>query len=125
MFGGPGNLRFFVQPAIALLLGLRDGRNDARAGRPPYFLTVLRSAGRRLDRLREGLRAIVVPLSVAFALDLVLQYVIREQLRLWAAFVYVLIFVTLPYVLARGLANRGLRRHRGEASRLALRHEHP
>src|SRR6266571_3201802 len=32
---GPGRLRFIMQPATALLVGLRDGKRDARNGHPP------------------------------------------------------------------------------------------
>ena len=34
-FTGPGRLRFVLQPTVAILLGLRGGLADARAGRPP------------------------------------------------------------------------------------------
>jgi len=34
---GPGRLRFVFQPIMAILLGLRGGLADARAGRPPYL----------------------------------------------------------------------------------------
>ena len=32
---GPGTLRFVIQPVLAILLGIRDGRNDAKAGKTP------------------------------------------------------------------------------------------
>lgn len=38
---GPGRFRFVMQPVIATLLGIRSGRADARAGRPPYLYGVL------------------------------------------------------------------------------------
>jgi hypothetical protein len=34
---GPGAFRFVLQPLVAVLLGIRDGRADAKAGRPPYL----------------------------------------------------------------------------------------
>ncbi len=40
-FTGPGRFRFILQPAVAILLGLRGGLADARAGRPPYLEDVL------------------------------------------------------------------------------------
>ncbi len=42
---GPGRLRFILQPAMAVLLGLRGGLADARAGRPPYLEDVLTHEG--------------------------------------------------------------------------------
>ena len=38
---GAGRLRFLIQPAIAILLGVRDGRGDARAGRAPYLWSLV------------------------------------------------------------------------------------
>src|SRR5262245_46385520 len=34
---GPGRFRFILQPLLATILGIRSGRADARAGRPPYL----------------------------------------------------------------------------------------
>src|SRR5439155_11200783 len=34
---GPGRLRFILQPLTAIVLGIRSGLADARAGRPPYL----------------------------------------------------------------------------------------
>ena len=38
---GPGSFRFIFQPIVAILLGMRDGLLDARAGRPPYLYSLL------------------------------------------------------------------------------------
>ena len=38
---GPMSLRFVIQPLIALLLGLRDGMMDAKAGEPTFILGLL------------------------------------------------------------------------------------
>ena len=38
---GPGRFRFVLQPVVAILLGIRDGLLDARAGRPPYLYNLL------------------------------------------------------------------------------------
>src|SRR5258708_31444400 len=35
---GPGRLRFIVQPTVAVLLGLRDGKRDSRTAHPPFLL---------------------------------------------------------------------------------------
>jgi hypothetical protein len=39
---GPGWFRFVFQPRVAILPGDRAGRGDARAGRPPFILSVNR-----------------------------------------------------------------------------------
>ena len=38
---GPFGFRLAVQPMIALLLAVRDGVQDAKTGRSPYFWSVL------------------------------------------------------------------------------------
>ncbi len=42
---GPGRLRSILQLTMAVLLGLRGGLADARAGRPPYLEDVLTHEG--------------------------------------------------------------------------------
>src|SRR5437868_8007609 len=37
---GPGRFRFVLQPLMALVLGIRSGLADARAGRPPFLYGV-------------------------------------------------------------------------------------
>lgn len=36
MLHGPGRARFILQPLIAIILGVKDGRFDVVAGRPAY-----------------------------------------------------------------------------------------
>lgn len=99
MLGGPGAFRVLVQPAIALLLGILDGRADSHAGRAPALSQAPR-AGRSVPE------RIVVPLLLAMGLSLLFQFVILGKARLWAALAFAMLFVALPYVLARGLARR-------------------
>ena len=37
LFAGPGRFRFIMQPVLAILLGVRGGLADARAGNPTYL----------------------------------------------------------------------------------------
>jgi hypothetical protein len=106
MFGGPGHLRFFIQPAIALILGVRDGFIDARLGRQPFVWALIHEPGQRRHRLLETARTLALTLLIAFAGSLLFQYLIRERISLTAAILYDVIFVALPYMLARALANR-------------------
>ena len=54
---GPMKFRFILQPSMAAIVAIRDGRKDARTGHSPYFWTVLRKPQERVPRLREGLNA--------------------------------------------------------------------
>jgi hypothetical protein len=110
MLGGPGHLRFIIQPLVALLLGLRDGRLDAEAGRPPYLLSVLRDKGHRRERLGQALRAVAKPLGVALTMDALLQYYVVGRIRPLMVLLVGSFLIALPYVLMRGLSNRLLRR---------------
>ena len=51
---GPEAFRFYLQPAVATIMAVRDGMADARTGRPPYFSTVLSDPAGRSGRLRQG-----------------------------------------------------------------------
>jgi len=46
-FTGPGRLRFILQPMVAIVLEIRGGLADVKAGNPPYLFGLLFSAGRR------------------------------------------------------------------------------
>src|SRR5262249_5610820 len=67
MVGAPETLRFFIQPALAILLGLRDGLADYRSRQPPYVLALATQRGERRKRLKAGLRQILIPLCIAIA----------------------------------------------------------
>jgi hypothetical protein len=47
--------RFILQPVMAAIAALRDGVNDAKSGRSPYFWTLLTNPFERGQCLYEGL----------------------------------------------------------------------
>ena len=51
---GPMSLRFILQPLVALFFAFRDGRKDARAGRPPYFWALFTDPGCEVDIFKQG-----------------------------------------------------------------------
>lgn len=104
----PFSLRFIVQPVLAILLGLRDGRRDAVAGRPPYALSIFTGQLDRRAALKEALRAVAVPLVIAIVLDAVVQVLVRERILVSRAVVVGILLVGVPYILSRGLTNRAL-----------------
>lgn len=119
MWNGPGRLRFFLQPVLAILLGIRDGVRDAKDGRPPYVWSVLTGTDRK-QQLKHGLKQIAVPWAVGFGLSLVFQYVIRRVVHVGIAALFGAVFIAIPYMAARALSNRvyrpTMRRRRAEAS---------
>jgi hypothetical protein len=50
-FTGPGRFRFILQPMVAIVLGIRGGLADAKAGNPPYLFGLLFGAERRRELL--------------------------------------------------------------------------
>jgi len=106
---GPGRFRFVLQPAIATLLGIRDGRLDARAGRPPYLYNLLFYQGQRRDLLWSGFNSVVNLVLMGILLDAIAQWLILGASYPGAALLIVPTLITLPYVLARALAHRVLR----------------
>jgi hypothetical protein len=86
---GPGRMRFLLQPAMAIALGLRDGRADAKAGRGFRVLPALANL-----------------LLMAILLDVIFQWAILGAAYPFAALVVGPVLITIPYVLSRRLARR-------------------
>jgi len=103
---GPGRLRFVLQPIVAILLGWRGGRSDARAGRPPYLYGLLLGGEDRKELLRSGLAAIRDLLAIGIVLDAVAQLLIYGQVHPGAALVVGPVLIGIPYAVARALTNR-------------------
>jgi hypothetical protein len=103
---GPGRLRFVFQPTMAILLGLRGGLADGRAGRPPYLMGLLFDPLHRREYVRTGLRSIRDLIAIGIILDVVAQFLIFRQVHPGAALVIGPVLITMPYVLARAVTNR-------------------
>jgi len=114
-FTGRGRLRFILQPTIAILLGVRGGLADVRAGHPPYLLGLLIAGEKRRELLRSGLAAIRNLLAVGIILDLVFQLVLYGSVHPGAALVIGPILICAPYAASRALTNRLARWGRGRA----------
>jgi hypothetical protein len=110
---GPGKFRFIVQPLIAIVLGVRDGIQDAKAGKSPYFWHLVFDSQRRRELWKEGWKAISFPLILAFALDSLFQVMVLSRWRPLGALAVGAFLVALPYASARGLANRAVSRRYG------------
>jgi hypothetical protein len=114
-FTGRGRFRFILQPTIAILLGVRGGLADERAGHPPYLLGLLIAGDRRRELLRSGVAAIRNLLATGIILDLVFQLVLYGSVHPGAALVIGPILICAPYAVSRALTNRVARWSRGGA----------
>lgn len=109
MLHGPGRFRYIVQPIVAVVLGIRDGRLDAAAGRPPYLLALATGTGGRRETLKSALSSIGVPLVVGFVIDVLMQRCILHRVHLLVALLSGAFLIALPYAAARALTNRTVR----------------
>jgi len=108
---GKGQVRLFVQPILATLLGVRVGVRDAKLGKQPFFQRlVLSKEERHRDVFRESLRDGALPICVAVIVDGILQRLTLGYIRPVAALVVGAILAWTPFVVARALANRAWRR---------------
>ena len=113
---GPGRFRFVLQPVIAIVLGIRSGLADARAGRPPYLSGVLFHRAHRGELVRTGFETVLNLLLMGILLDAVFQWVILGVSHPGAALVVGPVLIVGPYSVARALSNR-VARLRGHGRR--------
>jgi hypothetical protein len=105
-FTGPGRLRFILQPTVAIILGLRGGMADARAGRPPYVMGLLFDPLHRREYIRTGLATIRDVVAIGIILDVVAQFLIYQKVHPGAALFVGPVLIGAPYAFARALTNR-------------------
>ena len=109
---GPGKFRFLLQPLIAIILGIRSGLADARAGLPPYLYAVLFKPDLRREMMRSALVAIVNLLLMGILIDSVCQWLILGISYPGAALVVGPVLIVTPYTVSRAVTNRLARSHK-------------
>ena len=114
--GEPMRFRFILQPLMAALVAFRDGLQDARKGRSPYFWTVIRNPGKRVERLEEGLNATARVILLGIGVDAVYQVIVLKRFYPNEAVVVALLLAFIPYLVLRGPAARAARWWLGRAS---------
>jgi hypothetical protein len=102
---GPMHIRLIVQPAVAILLGLRAGLRDARAGQPP-FLAILCHPEHRRERLRQAWRDIRSVFVAAAVIDAVYQTWVHHAIFFLELLVTATLLALVPYAFVRGAARR-------------------
>jgi hypothetical protein len=103
---GPMRFRFVLQPLMAAFAAVHDGRSDARLGRTPYFMTVLRNPQERFGRLREGLNATARIILLGLVMDIIYQALVLHTFYPDEALVIALLLAFVPYLIIRGLVVR-------------------
>jgi hypothetical protein len=109
-FTGPGRLRFILQPIVAIILGIRGGLADVRAGNPPFLFALLFTPGCRKELLLQGLKAISNLLALGIIMDVVFQWVLYHEVHPGPAMVVGPLFISVPYMLSRALTTGLIRK---------------
>jgi hypothetical protein len=107
---GPMSFRLVLQPVMAIVFAFRDGRADARAGRPLYLRALFGSADERRVALASGWRAIGRVIVLAILMDLVYQWRVFHRIYPVELFNVVILLAVIPYVIWRGVSHRLMRR---------------
>ena len=109
---GPGRFRFVMQPLMAIILGILNGRADAHAERPPYLYAVLFHPNLRTELMKSAFQTVINLVLMGILLDVIFQRIILGVAYPGAALVVGPALIILPYTLARALSNRVARRTR-------------
>jgi hypothetical protein len=98
----PMRFRFILQPLMAGIAAILAGLKDARAGRSPYFWTLLRNPRERIERLNEGLNATARIILLGLVMDAIYQIIVLKRFYPAEAVIVALLFAFVPYVIIRG-----------------------
>ncbi len=104
---GPMNFRFILQPVMASIFAIVAGLKDAKAGKPPYFWSLLTGReARRVDSIKDGWKSIGKVIIVALVLDLAYQIIVLRFVYPAEAIIVAFVVVIAPYLILRGLITR-------------------
>jgi hypothetical protein len=95
-----------LQPGVAVILAIRAGLRDARAGRRPYFWAVLMDLDHRKDLLREGWKNVGKVFRRRRGPGRDLSVHRFRWLYPSEALLVATVLAVLPYLVVRGPVNR-------------------
>jgi hypothetical protein len=103
---GPGRIRFILQPTVAILLGVRDGKRDSKTESPPFLSLLAFRRAHRPKLWRHAIASVRDLVAIAIILDLIAQALILREVHPAAALLLGPVLITVPYSISRTLANR-------------------
>jgi hypothetical protein len=104
--GGPMTFRFILQPAMAGIIALRDGINDARFRRSPYLSAIIHGTDGRGSHLWEGVVATAKILILGIVMDIVYQLTVLGTFYPAESALIAILLAFVPYALLRGPVRR-------------------
>lgn len=114
---GPMSARLFIQPLVAVIFAVRDGRRDSREGKPAYGWEILTDPDHRREMLEGGWRAVGKVFIAAIVLDAIYQFIRVKWFYPGEALVTAMLLAIVPYLLLRGPINLLLPRKSRERAR--------
>ncbi len=100
---GPFSFRFMVMPTIAVLIAIRSGIKNGRAGKGGFIWAMLFSDSTERNLLfASAVKDIGRMFIVAIVLDTVYQVIVFRAFYIVQALIIALVCAVVPYVLVRG-----------------------
>ncbi|MGC2526213.1 MAG: hypothetical protein WA639_00590 [Candidatus Acidiferrum sp.] len=109
---GPMKFRLVLQPVMASIFAIRSGLADAKAGRAPYFWTLVSDPAQRDYMIKDGWKGVGKVFILALVLDVVYQIIVLRFVYPGEATLVAFILAILPYLILRGLVTRLARQGR-------------
>ncbi|MGH9460385.1 MAG: hypothetical protein ACRD1X_04155, partial [Vicinamibacteria bacterium] len=98
---GPLNIRFLLQPAVAISIAVRAGLKDAREGRPAYLWEVFTNPAHRRDLLQgawqDGRRLFLI----SVILDVIYQIIVHRYIYVFELLFTATLLALVPYFVLR------------------------
>jgi hypothetical protein len=99
---GPMAFRFILQPVMAAIAALRDGVNDGKSRRSPYFWTLLTNPFESGHRLYEGLISTARVILLGLCMDAIYQWIVLKTFYPGEAVIVAIALAFFSYLLLRG-----------------------
>ena len=103
---GPMKFRLVLQPLMASFFAIRSGLKDAKAGKPPYFWSLVSDPAHRADMMQDGWKSVGRVFVLALVLDVVYQIIAEHFVYPGEAIIVAFLLAIVPYLIVRGLVTR-------------------
>jgi hypothetical protein len=110
---GPMHFRIYLQPLMAVIFAIRDGKRDAHEGQAAYFWGLFTDPEHRRARMRSGWKSVGKIIVLALILDAVYQFIALGWFYPGEALLVAFMLAVVPYIALRGLTNRFTPRKEG------------
>ena len=103
---GPLTFRLILQPLMAIIFAVRDGRKDALEGNHPYFWAIFTTPEHRRELLRSGWKAVGKIFILAIIIDAIYQIIVFRWIYPAETLIVAALLAFIPYLLLRGPVTR-------------------